>query len=75
MQWRCVQWKGNMEIWSTVLLEISLVVENVLDKEVVSGHIRKATMRAVLHPAMTKAVADALQKNQYFVTTIATFVS
>lgn len=53
---------------------ISSVVGDVLDEAVVAGYIQEATMMAVLHPAIFKAVADNLLKIDDFMALLMKFV-
>lgn len=54
---------------------IWLVVGDVPDKRVVTGHMQKAVIRTVVYLGMTKAIASALLENDDLMTPIATFVS
>lgn len=62
-------------VQSFVSLANRSVVGDVLDEGVVAAHMQKATMRAVVHPPMIKAVSEALLKNGALMAPIVTFVS
>lgn len=52
-----------------------LVVGDILYERTVADHMQKATVKAGVHPATIKAVADALLKNNVPMASIATSVS
>lgn len=71
----CVVKAQDRLVRCTLILAIHSVIANILDDEVVAGHMQRAATRAAVHASMSKAVFNVLLNNGNLNAPIATFVS